>query len=54
MNILFDVLVNVDIFILLANFVVLDCDAYLEVLIILGKSFLVRGQALIDVKLGEL
>lgn len=39
-GILFDVLVRVDKFILLADFVVLDCDVDLEVPIILGSPFL--------------
>ncbi|XP_017620912.1 uncharacterized protein LOC108465108 [Gossypium arboreum] len=44
-----DVLVRVDKFIFLANFIILDCEADIEVPIILGRSFLATGQTLIDV-----
>lgn len=44
-----DVLVKVDKFIFLVDFIVLDFEAGLEVPIILGRPFLATGQALIDV-----
>ena len=47
-------LVKVDKFIFLVNFVVLEMEEDIEVSIILGKPFLAIGQALIDVKRGEL
>ncbi|XP_070022909.1 uncharacterized protein [Nicotiana sylvestris] len=50
LGIIDDVLVRVDKFILLADFVILDC----EVLIILGRPFLDIGKALVDVEAGEL
>ena len=49
-----DVLVKVDKFIFPVDFVVLEMEEYREILIILGRSFLVAEQALIDVKNGEL
>ncbi|XP_070046980.1 uncharacterized protein [Nicotiana tomentosiformis] len=49
-----DVLVRVDKFILLADFVTLDCEVDYEVPIILGRPFLATGKALCDVKAGEL
>ncbi|XP_070029734.1 uncharacterized protein [Nicotiana sylvestris] len=45
-----DVLVRVDKFILLADFVILDCGVDYEVLIILGSPFLANGKTLIDVE----
>ncbi|XP_070005027.1 uncharacterized protein [Nicotiana sylvestris] len=45
-----DVLVQVDKFILLANFVILNCEVDYEVLIILGRHFLATGKALCDVE----
>ncbi|XP_062110904.1 uncharacterized protein LOC133822546 [Humulus lupulus] len=49
-----DVLVRVDKFIFLADFIALDYEADREVHIILGRPFLVTGRNLIDVKKWEL
>ena len=49
-----DVLMKVDRFIFLVDFVVLEMEKDKEVLIILGRPFLAIGHALIDVKNGEL
>ena len=49
-----DVLVKVDKFIFLVDFVVLEMEEDGEVSIILGRPFLANGQTLIDVKNGEL
>ena len=49
-----DVLVKVDKFIFPVDFVVLDIEEDREASIILGRPFLATGQALIDVKNGEL
>ncbi|XP_070010844.1 uncharacterized protein [Nicotiana sylvestris] len=49
-----DVLVRVDKFILLVDFVILDCEVDYEVPIILGRPFLAMGQALVNVEAGEL
>ncbi|XP_070029273.1 uncharacterized protein [Nicotiana sylvestris] len=49
-----DVLVRVDKFILPTDFVILDCKVDYEVSIILGRPFLARGKALVDVEAGEL
>ncbi|XP_070005806.1 uncharacterized protein [Nicotiana sylvestris] len=49
-----DVLVGVDKFILLADFVILDCEVDYEVLIILRRPFLATRKALVDVEAGEL
>ena len=49
-----DVLVKVDKFIFLVDFVVLDFEAGKEVPIILGRPFLATGKTLIDVQKGEL
>ncbi|XP_015165552.1 uncharacterized protein [Solanum tuberosum] len=53
-GILCDVLVNLDTFIFLADFVILDCEVDFEVPIILGKPFLATWRALVDVERGEL
>lgn len=53
MDILFDVLIKVDKFILMIDFVVLDYDVDLEVPIILGRPFLAKDCALVNVELGE-
>ncbi|XP_049414657.1 uncharacterized protein LOC125877396 [Solanum stenotomum] len=53
-GILCDVLVKVDTFIFLADFVILDYEVDFEVPIILGRPFLVTGRALVDVEKGEL
>ena len=49
-----DVLVKVDKFILLTDFIVLDMEEDKEIPIILGRPFLATGKALIDVHKGEL
>ena len=49
-----DVLVKVDKFIFLANFIVLDMEEDKEIPIILGRPFLATGRAMIDVHRGEL
>ncbi|XP_038882375.1 uncharacterized protein LOC120073642 [Benincasa hispida] len=49
-----DVLVQVDKFIFPVDFIILDYEADTEVPIILGRSFLATGRALIDVQKGEL
>uniref|UniRef100_A0A1S3ZE09 Aspartic peptidase DDI1-type domain-containing protein n=1 Tax=Nicotiana tabacum TaxID=4097 RepID=A0A1S3ZE09_TOBAC len=49
-----DVLVRVGKFILPADFIVLDYEAYEEVSIILGRPFLATGGAIIDVRAGKL
>ncbi|KAL5541156.1 hypothetical protein UlMin_044373 [Ulmus minor] len=49
-----DVLVKVDKFIFLVDFIVLDYEADLEVPIILGRPFLATSKTLIDVQNGEL
>ena len=49
-----DVLVKVDKFIFLADFIVLDIEEDKEIPIILGKPFLATGRAMIDVQKGEL
>ena len=48
------VLVKVDKFIFLVDFIVLDMEEGKKVLIILGRPFLGTGRALIDVQKGEL
>ncbi|XP_038889279.1 uncharacterized protein LOC120079183 [Benincasa hispida] len=48
------VLVQVDKFIFPADFIILDYEADIEVLIILGRLFLATGRALIDIQKGEL
>ncbi|XP_070025249.1 uncharacterized protein [Nicotiana sylvestris] len=54
LGIIDDVPVRVDKFILLADFVIIDCEVNYEVPIILGRPFLATGKALIDVETGEL
>ncbi|XP_038896012.1 uncharacterized protein LOC120084193 [Benincasa hispida] len=49
-----DVLVKVDNFIFLADFIILDCEADREVPIILRRPFLAIGKVLIDMHKGEL
>ncbi|XP_049357262.1 uncharacterized protein LOC125821949 [Solanum verrucosum] len=53
-GILYDILVKVDRFIFLADFVILDCEIDAEIPIILGRPFLATGRALMDVESGEL
>ncbi|XP_070029517.1 uncharacterized protein [Nicotiana sylvestris] len=54
LSIIDDVLVRVDKFILSANFVILDCEVYYEVPIILGITFLATGKTLVDMEAGQL
>ncbi|XP_070011057.1 uncharacterized protein [Nicotiana sylvestris] len=54
LGIIDDVLVRVDKFILLADFVILDFEVDYEVPIILGRPFLATGKAFVDVEAGEL
>ncbi|XP_070036424.1 uncharacterized protein [Nicotiana tomentosiformis] len=54
LGIIDDVIVQVDKFILLANFVILECEVDYEVPIILGRPFLAIGKALVDVEAREL
>ncbi|XP_070054734.1 uncharacterized protein [Nicotiana tomentosiformis] len=49
-----DVLIRIDKFILLVDFVILDCEVDYEVPIILGRLFLATGKAICDVEAGEL
>ena len=49
-----DVLVKVDKFIFLADFIILDMEEDKEIPIILGRPFLATGRAMIDVQNGEL
>ena len=49
-----DVLVKVDKFIFLADFIVLDMEEDKEIRIILGRPFLATGRGMIDVHKGEL
>ncbi|XP_052297113.1 uncharacterized protein LOC107176998 [Citrus sinensis] len=49
-----DILVKVDKFIFLVDFIVIDFEADKEVPIILGRPFLVTGKTLINVQKGEL
>ncbi|XP_016544394.2 uncharacterized protein LOC107844508 [Capsicum annuum] len=53
-GILQDVLVKVDDFILLADFVILDCEIDFEVSFILDRPLLATGRVLVDRKLNEL
>ena len=49
-----DVLVKVDKFIFLIDFIVLDMEEDKEMPIILGRPFLATGRAMTDVQKGEL
>ena len=49
-----DILVKVDKFIFLEDFIVLDMEEDKEIPIILGRPFLTTGRAMIDVQRGEL
>ncbi|XP_070019359.1 uncharacterized protein [Nicotiana sylvestris] len=53
-GILDDVLIQVGKFVIPADFVILDCKVDEEIPIILGRSFLAIGRALIDCETGEL
>ncbi|XP_070017620.1 uncharacterized protein [Nicotiana sylvestris] len=52
LGIIDDVLIRVNKFILSADFVILDCEMDYEVSIILGRLFLSKGKALVDVEAG--
>ena len=47
-------LVKVELFIFPADFVILDCEVYFEVPIILGRPFLATGRALVDMEKGQM
>ena len=47
-------LVKVESFIFLADFVILDCEVDFEVPIILGSPFLATGRALVDMEKGQM
>ena len=53
-GILHDVLVKVESFIFPADFVILDCEVNFEVPIILGRPFLAKGRALVDIEKGQM
>ena len=53
-GILYDVLVNMELFIFPADFVILDCEVDFEVPIILRRSFLATGRALVDMEKGQM
>jgi len=53
-GILHDVLIKVESFIFSADFVILDCEVDFEVPIILGRSFLATGIALVDMEKGQM
>ena len=53
-GILHDVLLKVKSFIFPADFVILDCEVDFEVPIILGRSFLATGRALVDIEKGQM
>ena len=53
-GILHDVLVKVEPFIFLTDFVILDCEVDFEVPIIIGRSFLSTGRALVDMEKGQM
>ena len=49
-----DVLVNIESFIFLADFVILDYEVDFEVPIILERPFLAMGRSLVDVEKGQM
>ena len=53
-GILHNVLVKVESFIFPADFITLDCEVDFEVPIILGRSFLATGRALVDMEKGQM
>ena len=53
-EILHDMLVKVESFTFLADFVILDCEVDFEVPIILGRPFLATGRALVDMEEGHM
>ncbi|TMW80456.1 hypothetical protein EJD97_019855, partial [Solanum chilense] len=53
-GILHNVLVKVESFIFLEDFVILDCEVDFEVPIILGRPFLATGRALVEMEKGKM
>ena len=53
-GILYDVLVKVESFIFLADFVILDCEVNFEVPIILGRPFLSTCRVVVDMEKGQM
>lgn len=53
-GILFGVIVRVDNFIFLADFVIQDCDVDTEMPIIIGIPFMATGRGMVDMEKGEL
>ena len=53
-GIIHNVLVKCESFIFLADFVIVDCEVDFEVPIILGRSFLATGRALVDMEKGQM
>ena len=53
-GILHDVLVKVESIIFSADFVILDCEVDFEVPIILGRTLLATGRALVDMEKGKM
>ena len=53
-GILRDVLVKVKSFIFPVDFFILDCEVDFEVPVILGRSFLATGRALVDIENGQM
>ena len=53
-GILHDVLIKVESFIFLADFVILDCEIDFEVPIILGRPFLATDRDLVDMEKGKM
>ena len=53
-GILHDVLVKVESFIFLVDFVILDCEGDFEVPIILGRPFIATGRALVYMEKGKM
>ena len=47
-------LVTVELFISPGDFVILDCEVYFEVPIILGRTFLATGRILVDKEKGKM
>lgn len=52
MDILYDMLVWVENFIFLVDFVIFNCEVNFDVTIILGRSFLAIGHSIVDIVLG--
>ena len=47
-------LIKVEFFIFVADFVIIDCEVDFEVSIILWRPFLATGRALVDMKRGQM